>query len=216
MTATETPYRSDYGTRITVSGKLTYQSGSRWLPLTGQQITVSLPITGGQATTNAAGEFKFVTKAVQGGQWSANSYADAAEIGLLTFPSTINSGYLKVAQLVKFHWIRASRRPRQHVRVGGCISAANFGLASSEPGPRVDIQYRTRRSGPWRKLGRIALQPGSIDDSCNVENADIYFHSTFRARARKAYYRAYYAGEWIAGSYTGFAPGASPAVHVDV
>jgi hypothetical protein len=216
MTATETPYKSNYGADITISGTLTYQSGSTWLPLAGQQVTVSLPLTGGQATTNAAGVFKFVIKAVQGGQWSAYSYPDAAESGLLTFPSTMNTGYLKVAELVEFHWFRASRRPRQRVLVGGCISAANYGLAQGEPGPAVDIQYRTRNSGPWRELGRIALQPGSISNSCNVENADIYFHAALGARARKAYYRAYYPGEWIAGTYSGFAPGASRAIHVNV
>ncbi len=216
MTATEIPYKSDYGAKIAISGTLTYQSGSSWLPLTGQQVTVSLPIGGGSATTNAAGEFTFVTKAVAGGQWTAYSYADSAEGGLLTFPSSQNSGYLKVAELVKFHWFRVSRRPRQRVLVAGCISAANLSLASGEPGPVVDIQYRSRDGGPWRKLGRIALQPGLIDNSCNVENADIYFHSTLGARARKAYYRAYYPGEWIAGTYTGFAPGASRAIHVNV
>jgi hypothetical protein len=217
MTAKETPYKSDYGNKLTVSGTLTYESGSKWLPLTGQQVTVSLPGAGGQATTNGSGVYKFVTKAVSGGQWTAFSYTDAAESGLLTFPSTENSGFLKVAELVKFHWFRAVRRPGRHVATSGCISAANFGLAQGgEPGPRVDIQYRTRSSGPWRDVRRIALQPGSIDNSCNVENADIFFHGTFPAPAKKAYYRAYYPGEWIAGSYTGFAPGATRAVHVTV
>jgi hypothetical protein len=214
MTAIETPYKSDFGARIIISGTLAYQSGSKWLPLTNQQVNLSLAGTGGQATTNADGQFKFVTKAVQGGQWTAYSYPDAVESGLLTFPSTMNSGYLKVAELVKFHWFRVSRRPQQHVLVGGCVSAANFGLAQGEPGPWVEIQYRTRNSGPWRKLGRLALQPGSISNSCNVENEDIYFQSTPRALARKAYYRAYYPGEWIAGTYSGFAPGASRAIKV--
>jgi hypothetical protein len=216
MTARETPYKSDYGQKVTVSGTLTYQSGSKWLPLAGQPVTVGLPLVGGQATTNAAGVFTFVIKAVEGGQWTAYSYADSAESGLLTFPSTENTGYLKVAELVKFHWFRAARRPRRHVSVAGCIAAADYGLSQGEPGPRVDIQYRTRTSGAWHNLGRIALEPGSIVNSCNVENADIYFHSTFATRASKAYYRAYYPGEWIAGTYSGFAPGASRAVHVTV
>jgi hypothetical protein len=214
MTAAETPYRSDYGARIIISGTLQYKTGSRWLPLAGQQVQVALPDGGGHATTGSNGNYRFVTKAIQGGQWTAYSYPDGAESGLLTFPSTMNSGFLKVGELVKFHWFHARSHGRQRVAVTGCISAANYGLAQGEPGVRVSIQYRTRDRGAWHTLERIALQPGLIDNACDVSNEDIVFSGTIRARARSAYYRAYYPGEWLPGTYSGFAPGTSRAVRV--
>jgi hypothetical protein len=202
ITASVSATTASYGQAVTVTGTLTYNPGSGFVPLTGMTVDVDVP--GSPAfsapVTDQSGTFSTTFTILQPGAVTVNfnegqtpdsgypllasATATSASIGL-TYPTSItqfSAGVNSFGQL----------------SVRGCLNIA--GIPSVDElylGSAMTIQYATSPSGPWTRLGTVPLGQATTGDglSCGVTEAVGVFGGTLQVKLASAYYRAYFGGQ---------------------
>jgi hypothetical protein len=193
---------ASYGQTVTVTGTLSYNPGSGFVPLTGMTVDVNAP--GSPAfsapVTDQSGSFSTTFTILQPGAVTVNfnegqtpdsgypllgsATATSASIGL-TYPTSItqfSAGVNSFGQL----------------SVRGCLDIAGipavYGLSL---GSAMTIQYATSPAGPWTRLGTVPLGQATTGDglSCGVTEAVGVFGGTLQVKLASAYYRAYFGGQ---------------------
>jgi hypothetical protein len=176
-----------YGGKVTVSGTVTYEPGSAFVPLAGQTVQIfaqagaASPVQ--TAVTGDGGHFTAVLpEEAASTHWVVQAGGPYLNTAAVTLPMkvdlpTVVSGFnatLNVYWQVGFH---------------GCLT-----LRTGVPGrvPSVSdliVQYSTGPGGPWHTLGTVRPQLGI---ACG--NGGRTFSGTLPARFNYAYYRAWYRG----------------------
>lgn len=175
-----------YGSKVTVSGTVTYRpgdAGSSYVPLTGAPVVVfsaqhsSAPAAKG--TTDGAGKFTITLPKAADSTWlveaGGNPYLVPVTVQLpmsVNLPTIITGFHAKLNQFGQLSF-------------NGCLSMKEA-IAGARAFPSgMTIQYSIGRpTGPWRTLTR-SIQSGS---GCGTHGTS--FHGTAAARVNYAYYRA--------------------------
>jgi hypothetical protein len=191
LTATVSPAAADWGHTQSVSGTLTYQSGSQWLPAPAG-VTVTVAQEGGSqnvtATTQAGGTFLATLPAVPGTTtWLVRSEQDNGSNPFLQSAETqVNGTVLLPAAITRF---TAKLSKYGVVTLTGCLATTAAGQSVSDY-PDVDIQYALQPGGPWRNLGSVGTGhvSGCAGAAIDADGA---------APSNYAYYRATFTGDSV-------------------
>jgi len=182
-----TPQDAPYGGTETLTGTaLVDNVALGWVPLAAFPIWVRAGQAGrcsfcikttAKATveTSSAGQFTWTYSASDGTRWRAQ-IADISQYLYLS----LNYGSIHVAVPLRFSALAVWLSPFAQLKVHTClkVTVPNF----SVPTRRVDIQYAPGRSGPWKTLGRLSIQPASYARACGSR--------PFIAPLASAFYRA--------------------------
>jgi hypothetical protein len=184
ITATAQP--AAYGTQ-SVTGQLTYEpqsGGFNQDAPPGVSITAASGAHKVSTTTGSDGDFSLALPAITGTTtWLISS--EANDLGSTPFLQATESS-VTATQLwpVKISF-SASLDKYGELTVAGCMSTT---ISQRPPPdfPQMDIQYRTRRSGPWQLLGSTTTGEGC---------AGLSFIGSDPHPPPSAYYRAYFPGD---------------------
>jgi hypothetical protein len=208
LTATVSTAQVTFGQQVTVTGTLTYQPGASPEGLAGVSVVVlapgypdlSVPVT------DSSGNFTSTFTATQSGPvqvyfnnatyQQGGSYPYLAPAQAATDPITVSLP----TSLTRFS---AKVATSGTLSVSGCLGVTGIPASSSlSVEGSITIQYATRRSGPWRRLGTITHTTASAGATCGVATAEASFRGAFAARLPRAYYRASFAprsdASWLA------------------
>ena len=198
VTAQVSATQLDYGQTLTISGTATYNPGSGFVPLTNSTIQ----IYGGPAaeedfqpfmtaTTDASGNYSvsFPDK----GSASFYIYAGGMPQGGWTdqvlSQAEATTPSVNVALPVQVSGLKASLSPVAILTLRGCLldSFTSFGVPL-----RLQVQYATKRSGPWQVLRTVN---GATGTSCGSgPEYGVPFDYQVPVKLAAAYYRLSYAG----------------------
>jgi len=189
LTATVSPATADYGQTQTISGTLTYQSGSQWLPAPAG-VTVTVAEEGGDqsvtAVTQSGGTFSASLPYVSGTTtWLVSIQEDSSSDPFLQATQTQVSGTVILPAAITGFTASLSRYGI--VTVTGCLATTVAGASVSDY-PDVEIQYTIDPGGPWRDLGSVGT--GQASD-CAGAAIDAYGP----APSNYAYYRSVFSGD---------------------
>jgi hypothetical protein len=176
-----------YGGKVTVSGTVSYQPGSTFMPLAGATVSIydraGAPRPVQTAVTDAKGRFTAtLPKEPATMHWvlqAAGPYLTPASV---TLP-------MKVSLPTVISGFQATLNQFWQVSYRGCVA-----LPAHVPGyvpalSGLTIQYAARPNGPWHTLGTVLKQKSVL---CG--NGGQTFGGTLAAKLNYAYYRAVYAG----------------------
>ena len=187
MTASLSAKTITYGAKVTVSGTVTYEPGSAFVPLHGLAVQVFYNRAGGTlvatALTDPNGHFSAtLPKEAATVHWVLQAGGPYLTTATVTLPMKVNlptviSGF----QATLSNLWRISYR--------GCIAlpAGVPGFVPSLAG--LTVQYAAGANGPWKTLGTVPKQKSVL---CG--NGGQTFSGTLTAKLNYAYYRAVYAG----------------------
>lgn len=175
-----------YGARVTVSGTVSYASGSGYAPLPGQRVAIygtgSRPAA--TAVTSADGHFTAALPTVADSlDWTVRAGGGRY---LTTATATLPMTVSLPAAITGF---RASLNPSGQVSFHGCLGLAPRTPGSAPPLADLTIQYAAGRHGPWHTLGTVSRRRGHA-----CRDGGRTFSGTLPAHLNRAYYRASYAG----------------------
>jgi hypothetical protein len=189
LTATVTPALTVYGQTQTVSGTLTYQSGSQSLPAPpGVTITVTAASDSQSVTavTQSGGTFSAALPTVPGATtWLVSSAEDLNSNPFLQSAQTQASGSVLLPTAITGFSAKLSKYGI--ITITGCLTSTAAGYAFSGY-PSVQIQFTESPGGPWRNLGTVAT--GQLS-GCSGAGID----AEGPAPSNYAYYRASFAGD---------------------
>ena len=191
------PVTETYGKPVTVTGTLSYASGSASAPVAGQEVWVNTTKSSAYAlatgTTTDNGSFSItLPKQATGGPLYVGS-TGATDLSAVVVPLT-----LKVVHQTGISSFKVSLSQDSKLSVSGCL-----GFPSSDTTERIDhtsgltVQYSPSTNGPWKNLFKI--NGNESDTPCGT--GGIKFSGSFAAPGNYAYYRVVYAGTTGATSY---------------
>lgn len=197
LTAKLSTSRTSFGTTVTVSGTLTYKPGKSWVPLAGAQVVVSPPGYSQSApVTDSAGHYSTTFTAMNAGPATVYfNNVNAAPFLTTNWlqPAQVTTKNLNVSLPTSITHFSATVDTRGFLHVHGCLGIDAIWSGSAYGGQHpMTIQYATRPSGPWQRLGTISL---SDDSSCGIAELEVSFTGTLPVRLARAYYRAHFPGE---------------------
>jgi hypothetical protein len=197
------PVTETYGKPVTVTGTLSYASGSTSAPVAGQQVWVSTDNSSAgalaTATSTATGGFSITLPERSAGGTLYVGSAGATDLAAALVPLT-----LKVVHPTVISGFKASLSQYWVVSVSGCL-----GFPAGDKTERVvrttglTVQYKAT-GGYWNKLG--VINGNESDRSCGT--GGIKFSGSFGAKENYADYRVVYAGTTGATSYAASTGGA--------
>lgn len=180
-----------YGTKVTLSGELTYEPDSSYVPLAGQKVAIysSMNVNAPVATlvTGADGDFSVVLPQTTSSQVWILDAGDGVGGPYLSAATASLAEHVQIPTAIT--GFRVSLNQYWQLGYSGCLA-----LARPIPGMSVaqtsglTIQYAPGPAGPWRTLAKSVSTGGSCGTS------GIAFSGTATAPSNYAYYRAVYAG----------------------
>jgi hypothetical protein len=194
-----------YGKTATVTGTVSYTSGTASLPVAGQEVWVGnqewdwgSPLA--TTTTNSTGGFSITVPAQQ---VAATLYIGTTNASYLTAVETPLQ--VDVVNPTVISGFKAALNQDWKVALSGCLAFASGNTAQSfSRTAGLTAQYQTKPNGAWLKLGTI---PGNeAGQPCGT--GGIKFTGTFTAPLNYARYRVVYAGTTGATSYAATASSA--------
>jgi hypothetical protein len=174
-----------YGATDTVTGTLTYQSGSSELPLPGAAVTVtnlSLPSQVAHSTTRTDGRFTItLPKQTRTSVWQITTgntlFFNRASFNLpllhVALPTAIRRLSMRLDRFAVLH-------------VKGCVVFTDPADQSRQPSTPIRIEYSAHKTGPWTLLGKMF--PSSV--SSGYCPGVLTWRHSFRVKLANAYYRA--------------------------
>jgi hypothetical protein len=176
-----------YGSKVTVSGTVTYEPGGAFVALPGQTVRIfahpgaASPVE--KVVTGANGRFTAVLpKEAASMDWVVQAGGPYLNTATVTLPMKVDLPTV----LSGFH---ATLNQFWQVSFRACLALPGGvpGRISALSG--LTIQYATAPGGPWRTLGTVPRQAGT---ACG--NGGRAFSGKLSAQRNYAYYRARYAG----------------------
>jgi len=182
-----TPGQLKYGQNATLKATVQYLNGQTWTALADTAVHLSESATKLPTVTTASdGTFTATLPSTNGPGWTA--IVDAADLTL----QAQATGNLSIALPLKFVSFSARLGANEKITATGCLEVIAPDHAQP-PGTFVDIQYSSRARGPWRSLGRLALDNDADRVRTCRSRDQSYFSGTISAKLANAYYRAYFA-----------------------
>jgi hypothetical protein len=202
FTETVTPSVVSSGAAATVSGTVSFESGSTWLPLPNIEVVVSLPQANPRlapqwdGTTDVSGSYTISVPTVVPSLYSVLAESDS------DWFTEGNAADFVIApvDVPVVDQISARMTGSGQVQLGACVQmnadSVNAGpiyWPAAAPFPQLQVQYAASANGPWQAL--VTGQP----DSSGCHDA------TVKAPGRSDYYRT------VTAADTAYQAGASPA-----
>lgn len=177
-----------YGSKVTVTGTVSYEPGGKFVPLPGQTVRIydraGAPAPVATAVTDSKGGFAAsLPKEAASLRWVLRA-------GGGRFPGTATDTLpMKVSLPTAVSGFQAALNQYWQVSFHGCLALA-AGVPGSIPSPAgLTIQYAASPGGPWHELGTVAARAGA---PCG--HGGRTFSGALPARLNSGYYRAVYAG----------------------
>ena len=199
LTLKVNPVTETYGKTATVTGTLTYMSGSTSEPVADQKIWIGTNEQYGQndpvatGTTGEDGTFSITLPKEQTGTTLYVGSTDQTDLSATAVPLTLN-----VVNPTVISSFKVSLSQSWGLSVSGCLgfdsgnTAQRFHHTSG-----LTVQYASSAKGPWKNLFRIS--GNEPDRPCGT--GGIKFSGSATAPENYAYYRVAYAGTTGATSY---------------
>lgn len=209
LTAAVSATQLNYGQMLSVSGTVTYNPGSGYVPLPDSTVEVYggpyYDETGPAATVTTNAEGQYVATFADDGPGQFYVYAGAVPgsdlLEFLTQASVVTAN-VNVALPVKITELHASLSQFGILTLTGCLTAGNSDIPPALP---LQVQYAPGPSGPWHTLRTVH---GLGDNTCG--SAPVYglpFDYQVPVAVASAYYRLSYPGS------KDYLPAASTAIH---
>jgi hypothetical protein len=188
-----------YGQTVTVSGTLTYNPGSGFVPLPDVPVVVGVPGSPSlsEPVTGTGGTFSVSFTMLEPGSVSVTfnevetisspipllaSAQYTAAVGM-TYPTTITQ-------------FAASLSTTRRLSVQGCLDVQGIpAVDATYLDTPIVIQYATSPSGPWQRLGTVPLGDPYATVACDPTQAGVNFGGSLSVKVASAYYRAYFSGQ---------------------
>jgi len=193
-----------YGTPVTASGQISFESGSTWLPFDGANIGVDSSYFGAggeggyyylisaSAVADASGDFS-VALPLSGPEQFQATFVPATDADVWFSQPTAVSLPLSVVLPDGFSGLEASLTPTGGVGLAACVDvdtpadALYINPVSVIPDlPDVQFQYASSAAGPWNNL--ISAAPTAA--GANAAGTEECYSGTATAPGTSAYYRA--------------------------
>jgi hypothetical protein len=193
---------ASYGQTVTVTGTLTYNPGTGFVPLTGMTVDVNVP--GSPAfsapVTGPSGSFSATFTILQPGAVTVNfNEGQTPDSGYpLLASATATSASISLTYPTSITQFSAGVNSFGQLSVRGCLDIAGVPAVDElYLGSAMTIQYATSPAGPWTRLGTVPLGQATTGDglSCGVTEAVGVFGGTLQVKLASAYYRAYFGGQ---------------------
>lgn len=193
------------GRPVTVSGSLTYKSGSAWKPLANVPISI-WPVTVTpmiNVVTDANGRFTAtLTDQTQSG--SISVYFNYSNIFSVLLQQASRSLTLTVNQSTAIRLFSVNLDSFARLSVKACLEITSPGGQNEQPFGVIRIMYSRHATGPWQLLGKI-WPTWNGTQYCPVVGAN--WEKTFAAPLANGYYRPVFSGA------RGLLPSAGKIVH---
>jgi hypothetical protein len=193
---------ASYGQTVTVTGTLTYNPGTGFVPLTGMTVDVDVP--GSPAfsapVSDQSGSFSTTFTILQPGAVTVNfNEGQTPDSGYpLLASATATSASISLTYPTSITQFSAGVNSFGQLSVRGCLNIAGVPAVDElYLGSAMTIQYATSPAGPWTRLGTVPLGQATTGDglSCGVTEAVGVFGGTLQVKLASAYYRAYFGGQ---------------------
>lgn len=192
LVANVSPSAVNLGQSVTVTGTLTYESGSTWKPLANATVwiwPVNFPPFV-SVVTDANGAFTAVLPdQVQSGSISVNFNRSNIFSPLLQQASKDLT--LTVNQPTAIRLFSAHLNSFARLSVKACLELTSPGSQNKQPNGVIDIMYSRHATGPWQLLGKISPSWNGTQ-YCPVAGAN--WEKTFAAPLANGYYRPVFRG----------------------
>jgi len=173
-----------YLQQATVQGIFQYEKGTTWIGIPAMHVLLAEGTKSqGNVVTAQYGKFTGKLATTNGSAWSAKVGATA-----LT-QQAIAAGNLIIAMPTKVSAFTAALYKDRTVHSSGClvVTAPNV---KNAPMTKIQIQYATKTSGPWKLLGPLQLHNFDRKAKGCANPNEAYFSGAIRTTAYNAYYRA--------------------------
>jgi hypothetical protein len=168
-----------YGTAVTLSGNIMFESGNTWLPFAGAPISVANSFTGGgpvflpenyaislNAVADANGDFTFALPVTGPEQWQTfyNQFDFSVDSRAWFSPPAMVKLPLSVVLPDGLSGLKASLTPTGGVGLAACLDVATPAARANYVNPvwvipdvpNVQFQYANSPAGPWKTQSSAA------------------------------------------------------------
>jgi hypothetical protein len=205
LVARLSPSVVNQGQSVTVSGTLTYKSGSTWKPVANAQISI-WPVNYPPAVTvvtDVNGAFSAVLPD-QAKSGTISVYFNYSNQFSLLLQQASRDLTLTVNQPTAIRLFSANLDSFARLSVKACLEITSPGGMNEQPNGVLDIMYSRNAAGPWRLLGKI-WPSWNGTQYCPVAGAN--WEKTFIAPLANGYYRPVFTGS------TGLLPSVGKVLH---
>ena len=200
------PVTETYGKSATVTGTVTYASGSSSQPLADQEIWISGQESGGwnspvaTGKTGANGTFSIQVPAEQKGTTLYVGTLNLPDLTAVETPLEVD-----VVNPTVISSFKVSLNQYWNLSVSGCLGFSSGNKAQTfSRTSGLTVQYKSVPNGPWKNL--FTISGNEADTRCGT--GGIKFTGSYFAPQNYAYYRVVYAGTKGATSYAATTSGA--------
>jgi hypothetical protein len=196
MSLTVNSVTETYGKPVTVTGTLTYTSGSASGPVADRAIWVSRnnkDSVGALATavTTNNGSFTLQLATPTGGPLYVGSFSEP-DLPAVVVPLT-----LKVVHPTVISSFKTTLNQYWRLSVSGCLGLPADDTSAFEDTSGLTVEWGSSPTGPWKKLG--VINGNETYQRCGT--GGVKFTGSYAAPLNYAYYRVVYAGTTGATSY---------------
>jgi hypothetical protein len=196
MSLTVNSVTETYGKPVTVTGTLTYTSGSASGPVADRAVWVSRSnkdSVGALATavTTNNGSFTLQLATPTGGPLYVGSFSEP-DLPAVVVPLT-----LKVVHPTVISSFKTTLNQYWRLSVSGCLGLPAGDTSAFEDTSGLTVEWGSSPTGPWKKLG--VINGNESYQRCGT--GGVKFTGSYAAPLNYAYYRVVYAGAAGATSY---------------